>query len=125
VVLFERLVWHLESPAGVVFPKVGGPAGLMRCHDSTLWGGYRKHVLHSFGLLNVPPPPIPHVLLSFRRRGAAKNTGRVFADEGALTSVLAEGNLIKVTPPRPSTLGLALSPPCQRPCRRPCQEPRF
>jgi hypothetical protein len=22
VVLFERLVWHLESPAGIVFPKV-------------------------------------------------------------------------------------------------------
>ena len=22
VVKFERLVWHLESPAGIVFPKV-------------------------------------------------------------------------------------------------------
>ena len=37
LVLFERLVWHLESPAGIVFPKVGGPTGLIRCHGSTLW----------------------------------------------------------------------------------------
>lgn len=97
VVLFERLVWHLESPAGIVFPKVGGPTGLMRCHASSLWGEFRKHVLHSFNLLNVPPPPVPHVLLSFRRRTAKKNVGRVFQDEKVLTDVLAEGNLIKVT----------------------------
>jgi hypothetical protein len=44
-VLFERLVWHLESPAGIVFPKVGGPTGLMRCHRSTLWDQFRAHVL--------------------------------------------------------------------------------
>ena len=26
-VLFSRLVFHLESPAGIVFPKVAGPEG--------------------------------------------------------------------------------------------------
>lgn len=48
LVRFDRLVWHLESPAGIVFPKVGGPAGLMRCHGSTLWGQFRAHVLQRY-----------------------------------------------------------------------------
>lgn len=61
VVKFEHLVWHLESPAGIVFPKVGGPTGLMRCKQSSLWDGYRKQVLKKFDLLNVPPPAVPTV----------------------------------------------------------------
>eukprot|EP00615_Pteridomonas_danica_P000535 CAMPEP_0114336026 /NCGR_PEP_ID=MMETSP0101-20121206/5439_1 /TAXON_ID=38822 ORGANISM="Pteridomonas danica, Strain PT" /NCGR_SAMPLE_ID=MMETSP0101 /ASSEMBLY_ACC=CAM_ASM_000211 /LENGTH=554 /DNA_ID=CAMNT_0001467825 /DNA_START=184 /DNA_END=1848 /DNA_ORIENTATION=- len=97
VVQFEHVIWHLESPAGIVFPKVGGPTGLMQCHHSSLWEGYRKHVLNQFDLLNVPPPPIPTVLLSFRRRTGQKNVGRVFQDEKVLTDVLKEGNMMSVT----------------------------
>ena len=91
-VLFEELIIHLESPAGIVFPKVAGPKGIMTCTSSSLWLGFRAAVLRGFGLLDVPPPTVPHAVLSVRRRTGGKNTGRVFADEAALTKILKEGN---------------------------------
>jgi len=91
-VLFEELIIHLESPAGIVFPKVAGPKGIMTCTRSSLWMGFRAAVLRGFGLLDVPPPTVPHAVLSVGRRTGGKNTGRVFADENALTKVLKEGN---------------------------------
>ena len=91
-VLFEELMIHLESPAGIVFPKVAGPKGVMTCTQSSLWMGFRAAVLRGFGLLDVPPPTVPHAVLSVRRRTGGKNTGRVFADENALTKILKEGN---------------------------------
>jgi len=94
VVLFRRLVWHLESPAGIVFPKTGGRAGLMRCRESSLWHEYRAHVLKSFNLWDVPPPAVPRVVITFRRRSSAKNVGRVIANEKDLLDVLDEGNLV-------------------------------
>ena len=94
-VLFSRLVFHLESPAGIVFPKVAGPEGIMRCRESTLWRAYAGHVLDAFGLRDVPPPPVPSITLSVRRRSASKNVGRVFADEAALARVLDEANAVE------------------------------
>ena len=64
----------------------------MTCRRSSLWLGYRNAVLDGFGLLDVAPPKVPHVVLSVRRRTAAKNVGRVFADEAALAAVLKQGN---------------------------------
>lgn len=89
---FDHVIFHLESPAGIVFPKVAGPTGIMRCRGSSLWRGYIRHVLASFGQLNVPPPDIPTVLLSVRRRTPTKNVGRVFANEQHLIDVLRSGN---------------------------------
>ena len=67
----------------------------MRCRESTLWRAYAAHVLDAFGLRDVPPPPVPSVTLSVRRRSASKNVGRVFADEAALARVLDEANAIE------------------------------
>lgn len=94
-VVFDRVVFHLESPAGIVFPKVAGPRGIMTCHSSSLWRGYLTHVLRVFRLLDEPPPTLPTILLSVRRRTQQKNVGRVFADEGALVEVLRRGNGIR------------------------------
>ena len=33
VVRFSEVVWHLESPAGLVFPQIGGKHSLTRCHQ--------------------------------------------------------------------------------------------
>jgi hypothetical protein len=65
--MFKRLIFHLESPAGLIFPKVSRPDPL-RCYDMSLFQAYRRHVLQSFQLLNVAPPPIPTVTLILRRR---------------------------------------------------------
>lgn len=43
-VLFKRLVFHLESPAGLIFPKVARPDPL-RCYRTSLFDAYRRHVL--------------------------------------------------------------------------------
>ncbi|KAJ8604087.1 hypothetical protein CTAYLR_001728 [Chrysophaeum taylorii] len=94
-VRFRRLVFHLESPAGIVFPKVAGPKGIMRCRGSALWAGFRDHVLDSFGVLRVDPPAVPTIVVSARRRTRAKNVGRVFADEQALVDVLRKGNAMR------------------------------
>mmetsp|Transcript_9904 Transcript_9904/g.34887 ORF Transcript_9904/g.34887 Transcript_9904/m.34887 type:complete len:215 (+) Transcript_9904:267-911(+) len=64
----------------------------MTCKSSSLWRGFRHRVLAAFDLLDAPPPRVPHVVLSVRRRSYAKNVGRVFADEAALARVLAEGD---------------------------------
>uniref|UniRef100_A0A7S3JQK9 EGF domain-specific O-linked N-acetylglucosamine transferase n=1 Tax=Aureoumbra lagunensis TaxID=44058 RepID=A0A7S3JQK9_9STRA len=94
-VRFEHLIFHLESPASIIFPKVAGPKGIMRCFRSSLWLGYKDHILASFGLLHIQPPNNPKILLSVRRRTPAKNVGRVFADEKQLTSVLNKGQAMQ------------------------------
>jgi len=86
-VLFKRLVFHLESPAGLIFPKVANPDPL-RCVSTSLFQAYRKHVLRSFDLWDVPPPPIPSITLSLRHRTPAKNVGRIMANEEEVSNVL-------------------------------------
>ena len=44
-VMFKKLVFHLESPAGLIFPKVSHPDPL-RCRNTGLFHAYRKHILH-------------------------------------------------------------------------------
>jgi len=92
-VLFRRLVFHLESPAGLIFPKVSRPDPL-RCRDTGLFTSYAKFVLQAFDLWDVPPPAIPHVTLSLRHRTASKNVGRVLANEEAVIGVLKQGNMM-------------------------------
>lgn len=92
-VLFRRLVFHLESPAGLIFPKVSRPDPL-RCYDTSLFNAYRRHVLQSFDLLDIPPPTIPSVVLSLRHRTPQKNVGRVMSNEQDVITVLQKGNMM-------------------------------
>ncbi|RYH27485.1 hypothetical protein EON65_13280 [archaeon] len=57
----------LESPAGLIFPRVANPHP-MSCLDSSLFHAYRRHILKSFNLLDVPPPAQPTIVLILRRR---------------------------------------------------------
>jgi hypothetical protein len=93
VVLFKRVVWHLESPAGLIFPRVANPDP-MRCHNAGLFVAYRKYVLQSFGLYNQLPPTVPSITVSLRRRTKAKNVGRVMGNEAEVEAVLREGNML-------------------------------
>lgn len=92
-VLFKRLVFHLESPAALIFPKVANPDPL-KCHSTSLFQEYRKYILQSFHLLDVHPPAIPSVTLSLRNRTPQKNVGRVLANEQEVVNVLKEGNMM-------------------------------
>lgn len=96
-VLFRSLVFHLESPAGLIFPKVynlhDAPEPL-RCRNTGLFAAYSRFVLEAFGLWDVPPPPIPQVTLSLRHRTQTKNVGRVLANEEEIVAVLREGNMM-------------------------------
>lgn len=94
-VLFRRLVFHLESPAGLIFPKVSRP-GPLRCRRTGLFDSYRRFVLQSFDLLQVDPPAIPSVTLTLRHRTPEKNVGRVMANEQEVVEVLRSGNMIDV-----------------------------
>jgi len=96
VVKFKRTVFHLESPAGLIFPKVSGATPL-RCRSTGLFEGYRKFVLDAFGLYNVAPPPIPHVVLTLRERTQEKNVGRIMANEADVKDILEQGNLMKLS----------------------------
>ena len=93
LVLFRHVVFHLESPAGVIFPKVANPDP-MRCVNTALFNGYRRFILLAFDLLDVAPPPIPSVVLSLRHRTPSKNVGRVMANEDDVIGVLKEGNML-------------------------------
>uniref|UniRef100_A0A7S4D838 EGF domain-specific O-linked N-acetylglucosamine transferase n=1 Tax=Heterosigma akashiwo TaxID=2829 RepID=A0A7S4D838_HETAK len=90
-VLFERLIFHLESPAGQVHVGMLDP---WTCRDSELFAAFRAHVLKAYDLWDVPPPKKPQVTLSVRRRTAEKNVGRVCANEAELEKVLREGNMM-------------------------------
>ena len=57
-----------ESPRGV---------GALVCGKTSCARSYE------FDILDVKPPPIPKILLSYRRRSESKNVGRIFADEKA------------------------------------------
>lgn len=94
--MFRKLIFHLESPASIVLPEAagGGDTTVMRCHDSTLIDAYRRHVLQAFDLLNVLPPSIPSATLILRRRTAAKNVGRILANEQEIVQVASASTLV-------------------------------
>ena len=92
-VLFKKLIFHMESPAGLIFPKVANPEQL-RCKGTGLFKEYAKHVLHSFNLWNVPPPEVPHVTLLLRHRTETKNVGRILANVDDVVNVLSESNMV-------------------------------
>ena len=94
-VKFTKLIFHLESPAGLIFPKVSRPDPL-RCYSTSLFDHYRRHVLKSFDLLNVEPPEVPSVTVSLRHRTKHKNVGRVMANEKEVIEVLKRGNMMKL-----------------------------
>ena len=94
-VLFRHLIFHLESPAGLIFPKVSRPDPL-RCRSASLFTAYSRFVLEAFDLWDVAPPPIPQVLLSLRHRTESKNVGRILANENEVVAVLREGNMMNV-----------------------------
>jgi len=94
-VLFRNLVFHLESPAGIIFPKIGVVGGKKQldCRDSYLWHGYRERVLRAFSLWDVPPPRVPSVSLILRKRTPSKNVGRIMSNEKEIEGVLKECTL--------------------------------
>ena len=95
-VLFKKVVFHLESPAGLIFPKVARP-GQLRCKGTWLFRSYTERVLRGFNLWNVPPPPIPHATMLIRNRTPSKNVGRVMANPEEVENVLREGSMMKYT----------------------------
>jgi hypothetical protein len=94
-VVFDTIIFHLESPAGLIFPKVSRPDP-MRCYRTSLYDAYRRHILQSFNLLNVAPPPIPTATLILRHRTTHKNVGRILANEVEVVKALRTGNMMKV-----------------------------
>ena len=93
IILFKHLVFHLESPAALIFPKVSNP-GPLRCYNTGLFQSYRKYILYSFNLLNVTPPPIPKIILTIRQRTKDKNVGRIMTNLEEVKKVINEGNMI-------------------------------
>ena len=95
-VMFKKLVFHLESPAGLIFPKVSLPTQL-RCKGTGFFKAYAKHVLHAFDLWAVDPPAVPHATLLLRHRTDSKNVGRILANEKEVVATLASANMLTYT----------------------------
>lgn len=93
-VLFRRLVFHLESPAALIFPEVAIPDPLT-CYSTGLFHEFRRLVLTTYNLWHVQPPVIPSVILSLRYRTPHKNVGRVLANENEVIQVLKQGNMMR------------------------------
>ena len=92
-IMFRKLIFHMESPAGLIFPKVANP-GQLRCKGTGLFKEYAKHILHSFGLWDVSPPEVPHITLLLRHRTERKNVGRILANEAEVTAAIAGTNMV-------------------------------
>ena len=92
-IMFKKLIFHMESPAGLIFPKIANPTQL-RCKGTGLFKEYAKHVLSSFDLWNVEPPAVPHATLLLRHRTDTKNVGRILANEDEVVQVLEASNMI-------------------------------
>jgi hypothetical protein len=93
VVKFKKLIFHLESPAGLIFPKVARP-GQLRCKSTWLFTSYAERVLRSFNLWNVAPPRVPHATMLIRNRTPTKNVGRIMSNQKEVEGVLREGNMM-------------------------------
>lgn len=92
IVLFRRLIFHLESPAALIHPEVAIPDPLT-CYSTGLFHEFRKHVLKAFQLWDIDPPKIPTAVLLLRHRTQHKNVGRVLANEKEVIQVLGEGTM--------------------------------
>ena len=95
VIMFKRLIFHLESPAGLIDPSVALPDPL-RCHSMSLFHEYRKFVLQSFNLFEMPAPNIPTITLITRKRTENKNHGRILANQDDVVKLLRSGTMIDV-----------------------------
>ncbi|GMI11922.1 hypothetical protein TrVE_jg12538 [Triparma verrucosa] len=95
-VRFEKLIFHLESPAGIVFPKIGQKDKSLECYNSVLWRKYAARVLKAFDLYDVQPPAVPSLTLILRERTQEKNVGRVLDNRAELESVMRKCTLCDV-----------------------------
>lgn len=97
VLTFHHLVFHLESPAANVHERVTlnlKEKEPMRCRGSSLWRAYQRRVLCAYSLWPLPPPSVPHLTLSIRKRTAQKNVGRILLNQNELEDVMREGNML-------------------------------
>lgn len=93
IVLFKNLIFHLESSAALIHPSVSNPLPL-RCIRSNLFMSYRKHVLNSFHLYNIDPPPIPMITFIIRKRTNYNNIGRIIENENEIINIINKGNML-------------------------------
>eukprot|EP01042_Synura_sphagnicola_P002825 gene2825-3441_t len=99
---YIELIQKAFSPSHTISrPRVYGMKTVslpdpMRCRSAGLFDGYRRFVLQAFGLLDVPPPAIPSVLVSLRHRTPQKNVGRIMGNEAEVLRVLREGNMMNL-----------------------------
>lgn len=104
-VRFKKLIFHLESNAGLIFPKVANPDPL-RCYGASLFDAYRRFILNAFNLLHVQPPVVPQVTLTLRHRAQHKNVGRVMSNEQEVVEVLKRGNMMDLKVVDTATMSL-------------------
>mmetsp|Transcript_12191 Transcript_12191/g.24790 ORF Transcript_12191/g.24790 Transcript_12191/m.24790 type:complete len:597 (+) Transcript_12191:148-1938(+) len=95
-VKFSKLVFHMESPASIIFQKVGGQKKALECTSSSLWKGYAARVLQAYDLYDVPPPPVPTATLILRNRTPEKNVGRVLKNAGEVEAAMRRCDLCDV-----------------------------
>ena len=100
-VLFRHLIWHLEAPANIIHPSKNVPFSQGRhvsCVGSSLMRAYTSRLLRAANLFHVPPPPIPHILLSLRipkhKNAGGQFIGRVMANQKEVEDVFKEGNML-------------------------------
>ncbi|GMH69624.1 hypothetical protein TL16_g05204 [Triparma laevis f. inornata] len=92
-VKFEKLIFHLESPAGIIFPKIGQNQKSLECYNSILWRKYAARVLKAFNLYDVKPPIVPSLTLILRERTNEKNIGRVLDNKSEVINTIKKCTL--------------------------------
>lgn len=92
-VKFEKLIFHLESPAGIIFPKIGQNQKSLECYNSILWRKYAARVLKAFNLYDVKPPSVPSLTLILRERTNEKNIGRVLDNKSEVINTIKKCTL--------------------------------
>ena len=95
-VKFSQLVFHMESPASIIFQKVAGQKKALACSSSPLWKGYAARVLKAYDLLDSPPPSVPTATLILRNRTPEKNVGRVLKNAAEVEAAMRRCDLCDV-----------------------------
>ena len=96
IIQYDTLIWHLESPASVIAPYISRPEVELRCRSSSLYHAYRRHILTTFNLWNIPPPEVPSIVLSLRKRTPEKNVGRILINEKEILQEIKQCTMCKV-----------------------------